>query len=380
MRKEEIEPADFAGYMPELQDALEAICKSLPFSTSPKSCEFLRHIVLHTLGGDADELKERLIGMALLGRKATYDTGSDAGVRVRANDVRKRLNAYNAAGEGGILFTLDLPAGSYIPRFFRFAPVSDPSQALNEKADSESPRFDPLPPISLQALAIPTLVALFLCTVFMRWQLAQEHPFTAFWQSALDSHRALLYLPPTASDGGRELISINRMEASAPLLSLAGQFHTRFTLTRSPAPSVSSDDIFVTMEPTSVEADVPGSTSASPAPRFPTDRLVIENTPGGRQIVDRGTESQRLNIPGRAALLTITNGARRSIQIDGTDDAAVSSMVVRLCERDSFPQDLTDSFEAGTITQAVFPMAVQADVIVLHEPMPKAALAATRSE
>jgi hypothetical protein len=380
MRKEEIEPADFAGYMSELQDALEAICKSLPFSTSPKSCEFLRHIVLHTLRGEADELKERLIGIALLGRKTTYDTGSDAGVRVRANDVRKRLNAYNAAAGSGMLFTLDLPAGSYIPRFFRFAPVSDLSQEPGEKPDSELPGLDPLPPISLQALAIPTLVALFLCTVFMRWQLAQEHPFTAFWQSALETHRALLYLPPTGTDGGRELISMNRMEASAPLLSLAGQFHTRFTLTRSPAPSASSDDIFVTMEPASVEAEEPGSTSAPAAPALPTDRLVIENTPGGRQIVDRGGQNQRLTIPGRAALLTITNGARRSIQIDGTDDAAVSSMVARLCERDSFPQDLTDSFEAGTITQAVFPMTAQADVIVLHEPMPKAAPGATRSQ
>ena len=380
MPKEEIEPADFAGYMPELQDALEAICKSLPFSTSPKSCEFLRHIVFHALRGDTDELKERLIGIALLGRKTTYDTGSDAGVRVRANDVRKRLNAYNAAADGGIPFTLDLPAGSYIPRFFRFAPVSDPSPELNEKTNSQLPGLDPLPPISLQALAIPTLVALFLCTVFMRWQLAQEHPFTAFWQSALESHRALLYLPPTGRDGGRELISINRMEASAPLLSLAGQFHTRFTLTRSPAPSASSDDIFVTMEPASFEADQPGSSSSSPAPPLAAERLVIENTPAGRQIVDRGGQSQRLTIPGRAALITITNGARRSIQIDGTDDAAVSSMMVRLCERDSFPQDLTDSFEAGTITQAVFPMAAQADVIVLHEPMPKAALGATRSQ
>src|ERR1700744_2874412 len=108
MQKEEIPVAEIQRYAPEIENALGKICQSSFFRTSPKSCEFLRHIVRHALLGTVDELKERLIGITLLGRETTYDTGSDAGVRVRANDVRKRLNTYNVATETpGV--TLDLP-------------------------------------------------------------------------------------------------------------------------------------------------------------------------------------------------------------------------------------------------------------------------------
>src|SRR3984957_11528297 len=87
--------SELTQYTTDFREALQAVCESPAFKSSPKSCEFLRYIVHHALSGDTDELKERLIGMSLLGREASYDTGSDAGVRVRANDVRKRLAAYN---------------------------------------------------------------------------------------------------------------------------------------------------------------------------------------------------------------------------------------------------------------------------------------------
>src|SRR5271156_2619148 len=115
----EIPLSELTQYATNFREALQAVCESPAFRTSPKSCEFLRHIVHRALSGDADELKERLIGMSLLGREATYDTGSDAGVRVRANDVRKRLTAYNAAKIRVGSFAFDLPSGSYVPRFYR---------------------------------------------------------------------------------------------------------------------------------------------------------------------------------------------------------------------------------------------------------------------
>jgi hypothetical protein len=102
----EIPLSERTQYATNFREALQAVCESPAFRTSPKSCEFLRHIVHRALSGDADELKERLIGMSLLGRAATYDTGSDAGVRVRANDVRKRLAVHNKAKMG----TVDLPS------------------------------------------------------------------------------------------------------------------------------------------------------------------------------------------------------------------------------------------------------------------------------
>ena len=87
----EIPISELEPYAPHFREAVEIVCESRFFRSSPKSCEFLRHIVHRTLEGNTSELKERLIGMSLFGRVATYDTGSDATVRVRANDVRKRL-------------------------------------------------------------------------------------------------------------------------------------------------------------------------------------------------------------------------------------------------------------------------------------------------
>jgi len=109
MQKVELQPDEICRYRSELQATVAVVCKSSSFRTSAKSCQFLRFIVQRTLGGKVDELKERVIGIELLGREASYDTGSDAGVRVRANDVRKRLAAYYAATTTGLEYTVDIP-------------------------------------------------------------------------------------------------------------------------------------------------------------------------------------------------------------------------------------------------------------------------------
>jgi hypothetical protein len=359
MVKEEIASAELAQYTPELHDAVEAICKSRQFSTSLKSCEFLRYIVHHGLRGNLDELKERLIGIALLGRTADYDTGSDAGVRVRANDVRKRLNAYYASSSDPP-FTIDLASGSYVPRFFRVAvPRAAPPPSREAISNDHKPVAPP--PVSLYVLAAPTMVALFLCVLCIRWQLAQEHPFTTFWQSALEDHHALLYVPASGTADGRDIIPRERLAAAVPLLGLAGQFHTQFALTNAWTPPDPSSDILVAIGP----GDRPG-TDAKNSPY----RLSVEDTLAGRQIIDRSNQLPHLHLAGRAALLTITNGARRSIEIDGTDDAAISLLVRQLCERETFPEDLADSFQITAVTQLVFPVSPGAHATVLHEALP----------
>jgi hypothetical protein len=367
MVKEEIASAELAQYTPELHDAVEAICKSRQFSTSLKSCEFLRYIVHHGLRGNLDELKERLIGIALLGRTADYDTGSDAGVRVRANDVRKRLNAYYASSSDPP-FTIDLASGSYVPRFFRVAvPRAAPPPSREAISNDHKPVAPP--PVSLYVLAAPTMVALFLCVLCIRWQLAQEHPFTTFWQSALEDHHALLYVPASGTADGRDIIPRERLAAAVPLLGLAGQFHTQFALTNAWTPADASSDILVAIGP----GDRPG-TDAKNSPY----RLSVEDTLAGRQIIDRSNQLPHLHLAGRAALLTITNGARRSIEIDGTDDAAISLLVRQLCERETFPEDLADSFQITAVTQLVFPVSPGAHATVLREALPSTASAAVQ--
>ncbi len=383
MQKEEIPFAKIDQYAEELLRALASVCESPPFRTSPKSCEFLRHIVQHTLHGGVDELKERLIGITLLGRVTTYDTGSDAGVRVRANDVRKRLSVYNASIDGVAEFTLDLPVGSYIPRFFRsVAPLElQPASAAILPAHSEQvfrdsteeDELDWAPPLSIRQLIAPTLVALFLCTIFIRWQLAQEHPFVTFWQTILQDHQAVLYIPPFPTSG-KQAISMANMGETAQLLNLAGQFHSSFTLTNASGLPQSPAEIVVSIgSDPSTEQETHGemglATSSSQA------RFAMENTPGGKAIVDRDGSKPHL-LTGRAALLTIINGSKRSIQIDGTDDGAIGSLIQTLCERGSFPEELADSLQSGTATQMVFPMTSHAERMLFRETLSAASMTA----
>jgi hypothetical protein len=100
-----------------LLEQLERILASPGFSASKKYPAFLRHIVEETLEGRADRLKERSLGVAVFGRPADYDTASDPIVRSAASEVRKRLCQYyhELAAPGEL--TIDLPAGSYVPRF-----------------------------------------------------------------------------------------------------------------------------------------------------------------------------------------------------------------------------------------------------------------------
>jgi len=377
MQKEEIHSDELHRYASELQAAVEVVCKSPSFHTSAKSCQFLRSVVHHTLSGKVDELKERTIGIELLGREASYDTGSDAGVRVRANDVRKRLAAYYAANQSDLEFTVDIPSGSYVPRFHISSRVPDalpdPKPVLAVAHSEPRPALPQPAELSLPQLALPSLVALFLCVICIRWQIAQEDPFVTFWQTVFQDHRALLYVPPSTSDGQRGIAPVDRLEDTAPLLNLAGQFHARIVLTRTLDPAANTEEILILIG--SIPAPRSGSALDSLALERVTSaegsRLVIRSAPSGRQIVDLNAGHSLGNSYGRAGLLTIVNGAQRTIHIDGTDDASIDSLIKSICEPNAFPDGLIDSFQEGTVTQMVFSMAPRAQAVVFHESLPR---------
>jgi len=356
----EIPLSELTQYATNFREALQAVCESPAFRTSPKSCEFLRHIVHRALSGDTDELKERLIGMSLLGREATYDTGSDAGVRVRANDVRKRLAVHNKANTGVSRFTFDLPSGSYVPRFFRETTLSLNAQAETTGIQAEPYEVDV--PLTLQRLSAPTIAALFLCVICLRWQIGQEHPFTTFWQSVFQGHNVSLYLHPTQNDGRHQLIAMQEVQTTVPLLNLAGQFHSQLNLTEEPA--ATAGEFLISIGPTS-ESRIEIK-SSKPMP-LDASRLAVVDTVNGRRIFDR-TALKPYPTPGdSAALLTISNGPSRTIRIDGTDDASISSLIRLLCERDTFPEGLADSLADDTITQVVFSMAPHSQPAIFRD-------------
>src|SRR5260370_2037872 len=67
---------------------LDEIIKGAAFKGSHRSQDFLKHIVEQALRGNAADLRERSIGVALFCRPAASDTAADAIVRVTDSLMR----------------------------------------------------------------------------------------------------------------------------------------------------------------------------------------------------------------------------------------------------------------------------------------------------
>jgi hypothetical protein len=95
---------------------LDSLLETESFSTSKRCQDFLRYIVEETLAGRGTAVKERTIAMDVFGKGADFDPQSESIVRVKANDVRKRLaQAYSFGLEPDV--RISLPVGIYQPEF-----------------------------------------------------------------------------------------------------------------------------------------------------------------------------------------------------------------------------------------------------------------------
>jgi hypothetical protein len=128
-----------AGFSSEraaaVRTELNTILKSSHFSGSKRCQDFLEFIVQHALDGNYDYLTERFLGAELFGRPINYETGTDSIVRVRANDVRRRLAQYYSEGHGGSQVVIELASGNYVPEFHWHEPkavAAPPEIALSD--------------------------------------------------------------------------------------------------------------------------------------------------------------------------------------------------------------------------------------------------------
>jgi TolB-like protein len=106
-----------------VRDHLEEVMASHAFAGSKRAQNFLQLIVGHALAGQFDCLRERMIGAEMFGRPINYDTANDSVVRVKATEVRKKLAQYYLETERKPAIRIELPSGSYVPRF-HFAPLT----------------------------------------------------------------------------------------------------------------------------------------------------------------------------------------------------------------------------------------------------------------
>jgi len=100
-----------------VRDHLKDVFASKAFAGSKRAQDFLQLIVEHALAGRVDSLRERMIGAEMFGRRIDYDTANDAVVRVKATEVRRKLAQYYQESTKPPLVRIELPSGSYVPKF-----------------------------------------------------------------------------------------------------------------------------------------------------------------------------------------------------------------------------------------------------------------------
>jgi hypothetical protein len=155
---------------------LEELLRSEPFRNSRQSEKLLRYLVQHSLEGHDDQLREKQVGTAVFLRDQDYDTSTDSIVRVRVNEIRKRLAQYYQCAEPQPPVRLDIPSGSYRVEFVRHDAPPVPS---------------PQPPAVKRPVRRLVYAALILAAVAaaaaVAWLRPAPAPLTRFWEPVLAS-------------------------------------------------------------------------------------------------------------------------------------------------------------------------------------------------
>ena len=106
----------------EKRAALEAVLQSATFTRASQVRNFLRYICEMEFAGRAAALHEYLIGVEALGRPTAYSTEDDSSVRRRAYALRQKLDEVYAKELTDVRVRIDVPKGSYVPRFTPVGP------------------------------------------------------------------------------------------------------------------------------------------------------------------------------------------------------------------------------------------------------------------
>ncbi|SPE31873.1 TPR repeat-containing protein (fragment) [Candidatus Sulfopaludibacter sp. SbA3] len=115
-----------------LRAELERLLSSQVFSNSDRLSQFLRFVVEQSICGQADGLKEWLLGIHVFGRSEAFDPSVDAIVRVEAGRLRTKLAAYYETDGQDDPVVIEVPKGSYAPVFHERssrAPQIPPAEA-----------------------------------------------------------------------------------------------------------------------------------------------------------------------------------------------------------------------------------------------------------
>ena len=149
---------------------LHSIIESPAFKGSRRGQAFLQYIVDKALHGEVEALKERVLGVELFGRPASYDTSEDAIVRVTASDLRRRLHQFYAETVSDDRVRIELPSGSYIPEFRTVERPAPPIEAAPPELPPAEPSVQPRRSPGRRLAIFAGAVLLIAAAVMISWE------------------------------------------------------------------------------------------------------------------------------------------------------------------------------------------------------------------
>jgi hypothetical protein len=169
----------------EKRAALEEVLQSTTFLRADQLRKFLRYICEMEIEGHAGELCEFLIGVEAFGRSSDYSTAEDSVVRRRAVDLREKLHEVYTSELAAVKVRIDLPKGTYVPRFVHVEPAKNGLELLSPfPAQLNHPLAPAFPErrrisafwFAAVFFALGVIVTAVAFLVFISWQMRKPSP------------------------------------------------------------------------------------------------------------------------------------------------------------------------------------------------------------
>jgi hypothetical protein len=123
------------------RELVQRVLHSPLFSRCSALRAFLNYVTEHAIAGNLELIKEQSIGSAALGRGPGYDPTSDNIVRVRAHELRQKLEKHFETAGAHEPVIISVPRGTYVPEF-RVRVVQAPPTADSHAVDTVAREAD----------------------------------------------------------------------------------------------------------------------------------------------------------------------------------------------------------------------------------------------
>src|SRR5579883_1901828 len=97
--------------------AVDEVLASETFARSEQLRNFLRYVCERALAGQGKDINEYSVAVEALGKAPGFSPGDDSSVRRSAYELRQKLQKYYDVERKDATTRVELPKGSYTPRF-----------------------------------------------------------------------------------------------------------------------------------------------------------------------------------------------------------------------------------------------------------------------